>query len=55
MESEWYGVISFVQGSRVGWGRKQFFIYDGDGISEWYEISLFHGKVVSIFVSTDWS
>ena len=38
MESEWYGVISFVQGSRVGWGRKQFFIYDGDGISEWYEI-----------------
>ena len=34
-------------------GRNKFFIYDGDGISEWYEIILFSGKVVNVYLLTD--
>ena len=34
-------------------GRKKFVIYDGDGISEWYEIIIFSGKVVSVYLITD--
>ena len=36
-------------------GRKKFVIYDGDGISEWYEITWYHfsGRVVSAYLLTD--
>ena len=34
-------------------GRKKFVIDDGDGISEWYEIITFSGKVVSVYLLTD--
>ena len=34
-------------------GRKKFVIYDGDGIYEWYEIIIFSGKVVSVYLLTD--
>ena len=36
-----------------GCGRMKFFIYDGDGISELYEIIIFSGKVVSVYLLTD--
>ena len=34
-------------------GRNKFVIYDGDGISEWYEIIILSGKVVSVYLITD--
>ena len=34
-------------------GGNKFFIYDGDGISEWYEMIIFSGKVVSVYLLTD--
>ena len=36
-------------------GRNKFVIYDGDGISEWYEITWYHfsGRVVSAYLLTD--
>ena len=34
-------------------GRRKFDTYDGDGISEWYEIILFPGKAVSVYLLTD--
>ena len=37
MESEWYGVYHSLRGVVNGYGRMQFFIYDGDGISKWCE------------------
>ena len=33
--------------------RKKFVIQDGDGISEWYEITIFSGKVVSTYLLID--
>ena len=43
---DWDGIsmvqsLSFVHGSRECRGRMKFFIYDGVGISEWYEIIAF--------------
>ena len=38
MESEWYGVYHSFRGGVNGSERMKFSIYDGDGISEWYEI-----------------
>ena len=34
-------------------GRNIFVIYDGDGISEWYEIIIFSWKVVNVYLLTD--
>ena len=35
------------------WENEVFFIYDGDGISDWYEIIVFSGNVVSVDLLTD--
>ena len=34
-------------------GRNKFVIYDGDGFSECYQIVIFFGKVVSVYLLTD--
>ena len=34
-------------------GRKKFAIYDGDGISDWYDFFFFSWKVVSVYMLTD--
>ena len=34
-------------------GRKKFVIYDEDGISGWYDIIVFSGKIVSVYLLTD--
>ena len=34
-------------------GRNKFVIYDGDGISEWYENIIFSGKAVNVYLLTD--
>ena len=51
--SGWYGVYHSFMGVVNGCGRMRFFIYDGDGISEWYEIIIFSWKVVSVYLLTD--
>ena len=40
MESEWY-VYHLFRGVVNGCGRTKFFIYDADGVSEWYELIIF--------------
>ena len=34
-------------------GRRVFVIYDGDRISEWYDIIIFSGKVVNVYLFAD--
>ena len=44
LKSEWYWVYHSFRGVVNDWGRMNFFIYNGDGISEWYEIIICSGK-----------
>ena len=34
-------------------GINKFVMHDGDGISEWYEITIFSGKVMSVYLLID--
>ena len=44
MESAWYGVYHSFRGVVHGCEIIKLFIYDGDGISEWYQIISCSGK-----------
>ena len=45
-------VLNVFSGVANGCGRMKFFSYDGDGISEWYEVIICSGKVVSVYLLT---
>ena len=44
--------LPFVQGN-CEWLWEKFIIYDGNILSEWYEVIVCSGKVVSVYVLSD--
>ena len=51
--SEWYEYYRSFTASWNGCGRMKFLTYDGDGISEWYEVIICSRKAVSVHLLTD--
>ena len=50
---DWLFYRQYHFGNARSHGRKKLVMYDGDGISEWYEITIFFKKVVSVYLLTD--
>ena len=50
---DWLFYLQYHFANACSQGRNKFVIYDGDGISEWYEIINVTGKVMSVCLLTD--